>query len=122
METALLDAGLSSADIGMVVSHGMGDPAIDAQERQALGDVLPDVPLVAPIASLGHTGAASGTMAMIVGAMSLAGRVIPPTLNASLSDACFRSEPEDLHTDHVLCLSHTAEGNAMAVVLARADR
>lgn len=115
---AIEDAGLAVDDIGLVVSHAMGDPVIDAQERQAIGRTLPHVPLVAPIASLGHTGAASGTMEMIIGAMSVSRRVIPPTLNAESADGCFRSQQEPLSGDHVLCICHNSEGGAMAVVLA----
>ncbi len=120
IEAALRDAGLTAEDIGLVISHAMGDAVIDAEERQALSQVLPGVPLVAPIASLGHTGAASSMVGLIVGVMSLARRVIPPTLNAAASNGFLRSEAETLCKDHVLCLSHTAEGNAMAVVLAAA--
>ncbi len=116
---AIADAGLTAGDVGMVVSHGMGDPIIDQQERKALDDMLPGVPLVAPIAALGHTGAACGTVGLIVGAMSLAQQIVPPTLNAESAGGCFRSEAEPLERDHVVCLCHTAEGNATAIVLGK---
>ncbi len=117
--TAIRDAELGAEEIGMVVGHATGDPVMDAEERAALGEVLPGVPVVAPVASLGHTGAASGDIGLLVGAMSLAKRVVPPTLNAEASDGLLRSEPEDLRQDHVICLSHTSEGNATAVVLSQ---
>ena len=40
----------------------MGEPSIDAAEREALALVVSGRPMTAPIASLGHTGAASGTI------------------------------------------------------------
>ena len=73
--------------------------------------------MVAPAASMGHTGAASGQVGIAVGTMALAKRTVPPTLNAPVADAALRSEPEPLHGDHVLCLAHNSEGNATAVVL-----
>ena len=73
--------------------------------------------MVAPIASVGHTGAASGQLGIIVGAMALAKETIPPTLNAAAAEAPLLSEPKPLSTDHVLCLAHNSEGNATAIIL-----
>lgn len=117
IDGAIAQANLTPSDIGMVVSHAMGDQAIDSAERHALDQSLPGVPLVAPMATLGHTGAASGTFGMLVGAMSVANRVIPPTINADVTQGRCLDQAETLREGNALCLSHTPEGNAVAVVL-----
>ncbi len=117
IDAALAQAAISPQDVGLIVSHAMGDPVIDLAERTALAGPLSDVPMVAPIGSLGHTGAASGQMGLLVGAMAVAKRMIPPTLNAAASEAPLLSESKPLAADHVLCLAHNSEGNATAIIL-----
>lgn len=119
IDAALADASISYDEIGLVVSHGRGDPVMDATERKALAQDFGGVPMIAPIGAVGHTGAASGQIAIVTGVLCLMHKKIPPTINAA------RSAPEmnlletaaDLQSDYVLCLSHTSEGNAVAVVL-----
>jgi 3-oxoacyl-[acyl-carrier-protein] synthase II len=122
-EAALADADLSPDRIGLVVSHGAGDPGVDAAERQALKSVLPGVPVSAPIASLGHTGAASGAIGLAVGVLAMAHGTVPPTIRTETTsaDAGFRDEPEKMQGDHVLCLSHTGEGNATAIIFGKVE-
>jgi len=119
METALADAGIEAAQLGLVVSHGMGDPIIDLAERTALSEVVPDTPVVATIAALGHSGAASGMVDLVAGALAIMKRQVPPTLQRDSSAATVRfcDAPEAMAQSHVLCLSHTSEGNAIAMVL-----
>lgn len=121
METAIADAGIAAEQIGLVVSHGIGDPSSDAAEREATEATVPGIPMLATVASLGHTGAASSMIDLLAAALSLTNDVVPPTIFAeSLSpDANFVSKPEPLRGDHVLCLAHNSEGNAMAVILGR---
>ncbi|GAA5509861.1 beta-ketoacyl-[acyl-carrier-protein] synthase family protein [Novipirellula caenicola] len=120
IDDALRKAKLSPADIGMVVSHAMGDPVIDRQERQALESSLPEVPVVTPIAKLGHTGAASGSIEILVGVLALKHKQIPPSLqwNGSAESKPGVTAAKPLQKSHVLCLSHTSEGAAIATVLA----
>lgn len=122
IETAMGDAGLSAGALGLVVSSAAGDPLTDAAEREALEAILPGVPGAAPAAALGHTGAAVGSMSMAVGVLALARDTIPPTLCAESAapSVGFRGSAEPLTGTHVLCLSHTPEGNATAVILAKA--
>ncbi|EMI16635.1 3-oxoacyl-(acyl carrier protein) synthase II [Rhodopirellula maiorica SM1] len=117
---ALQKANLTHADIGMVVSHAMGDPVIDTEERQALQSCLPDVPVVTPISKLGHTGAASGSIEILVGVLALKHKQIPPSMkwNGSPTEKPIVSEAQPLPKSHVLCLSHTSEGSAIATILA----
>jgi 3-oxoacyl-[acyl-carrier-protein] synthase II len=116
---AIENAGLRADDISLVISQAMGDSSIDSAERSALALTLKDVPAVAPVASIGHTGAAIGSVNLVTGLLSLVHRMIPPTLNAEAAapDARLLSKPQPLVGNHVLCLSHTSEGNAIAVIL-----
>ena len=120
IELALKDGDLQPEQVGLVVSHAMGDPVMDGAERAALQEVLPGVPVVAPTAAIGHTGAASGTMGIVTGVLALAKKMIPPTpsTTTTASDAGFVTEPEPLTKEAVVCLSQTSEGSATAIVLA----
>lgn len=122
IEGALADAGVAAEELGMVVSHAMGDQRIDAAEAAAierLGDALP---VVAPIAAMGHTGAASGSLDLATAVLALMHRVIPPTVNAVDRDPACRvrllSDAQPLERPLVLVISHTPQGHAAAIVLA----
>lgn len=119
VEAALQDAGVTASDIALVVSHGCGDPQSDAAERAVLTRLLPGCPVVAPAASLGHTGAACGAVELVTGVLALAAHTVPPTIRVATtaSEIGFRDQPEPLRGEHVVCISHTAEGNAIAIVL-----
>jgi 3-oxoacyl-[acyl-carrier-protein] synthase II len=123
IESALESAEVRPDQIGLVVSHAMGEPCVDAAEREALASVVSGRPIVAPIASLGHTGAASGAIELIVAALALAAGTIPPTMRTATtsSDIGFKDHPEPMQGNHVLCLSHTTEGSATAIILAKAE-
>jgi 3-oxoacyl-[acyl-carrier-protein] synthase II len=120
IETAMADAQLGADQIGLVVSHGTGDPVIDRQESAALRATLKGVPATATIAALGHTGAACGMIDLLTGALALSRGVVPPTIQArAAADVPLLAEPAKLDAEHVLCLSHTSEGSAIAIVLSR---
>ncbi|TWU32804.1 beta-ketoacyl-[acyl-carrier-protein] synthase family protein [Novipirellula artificiosorum] len=119
---AIRKANLATADIGFVVSHAMGDPLMDEQERRALERCLPGVPLVTPIGLVGHCGAASGSIEVLVAVVALSRKVVPPSIVLPEAGAATveRRDAQPLTHDHVLCISHTSEGNAIATVLGRA--
>ena len=115
---ALEQANLDPSRIGLVVSHAMGDRQVDAAESAALDDCKIDAPLVAVTAAIGHTGAASGMIGVATGALALANQTVPPTRHGQIdSKIRFCDSPEPLESPFVLCLSHTTEGGAMAVLL-----
>jgi len=122
-EAALADAEVTADQIGLVVGHAMGDPSADAAESAAIQAVVPGRPVTAPIASLGHTGAASGSVGLIVGTLALANGTVPPTIQSptTSSEVGLRDEAEKMDGDYVLCLSHNTEGNAMAILLGKAE-
>ncbi len=121
IEGALDSAELSSDDISLVVSHAMGDPIIDRAERDAIDATLPGVPITAPIAALGHCGAASGTIGIVTGAMIIAKKKMLPTIGSGSGDGHpLSNSPTDWPGGYVMCLSHTSEGNAIAIILGNA--
>ncbi len=120
---ALSQAKLSPRAVGLVVSHGTGDPSRDAAERAALESELPSVPLIMPIALLGHCGAAAGAIQLVTAVLTLVHRMIPPsflhgTPVAGWEDR-FSDSPRPLGRDAVMVLTHTSQGVANAVVLKR---
>jgi len=120
IDAAMKDGDVGADQIGLVVSHGMGDPVTDAAERQAISKTgLQNVPAVATIASLGHTGAASGLVDLVTGALAILHTQIPPTFSSpgSSGDIHLPEQPQPLQGRYVLCLSHTTSGNATAVIL-----
>lgn len=121
IEGALADAGSVPEEIGMIVSHAMGDPHIDAAEAAAIESLGDSIPVVAPIAALGHTGAASGSLGLATAVLSLLHRTVPPTVNAEDRDPECRvnllNHAEPLQHPLVLVLSHTPQGHAAAMLL-----
>jgi len=122
IETALRDAGITASDLGLLVSHGTGDPVADAAEQAATEATLQGVPCLSTVACLGHTGSGCGSIDLVAGAMSLIRNLVPPTrVDQRLRPkANFVAEPTKLQGDYVLCLCHNTEGNATAIVLGRA--
>ncbi|TWU18339.1 beta-ketoacyl-[acyl-carrier-protein] synthase family protein [Allorhodopirellula heiligendammensis] len=124
---ALDAAEMQAEDIGAVVGHAAGDPVLDACERAALEDVVPDAAVVLPASLLGHTGAASGMMGLLAACVMLQTGKIPPVPHAEacVADGSSNSHPlnvsdqiRDLVKRVVLVISHTSPGHATAVILA----
>ncbi|MFK8113401.1 MAG: beta-ketoacyl synthase [Rubripirellula sp.] len=118
IEAAMKDAEVSADQIGLVVSHAMGDPQIDAAERAALSSTLPGRPVVAPIALVGHTGAACGSIGLATAAMALHSQTVPPTPRTKTTeDVGFSDKAAPMQGEFALALSHTSQGNAIAILL-----
>lgn len=119
IRAALTDAGIHASEVGFVVSHAMGDPAMDAAEKQASTEVFGNIPSIAPMTWLGHTGAASGVFALATGVCVLERLVdqrdsidsLPWQTDVDNVDATLRQKPVGI------CLSHTSEGSATAIIL-----
>jgi len=122
MDGALRAAGLSPADVGCVVAHGIGSVESDRREAQAIRAVLGDVPVTAPKSSYGYFGAASGALETALGVLVLRHGLIPPTRNYERPDpecpinvVC--GAPRPLDRPVVMILSHSPHGQAAALVL-----
>lgn len=124
IQDALRAAGVSADELGLVVSHAMGDPEQDAAERDALSSLLPETPVYAPMGALGYCGAGTGSVNAAISALIVANQTVPPTLNADALPADFpvhvTRAAMNAPLETVLCISHTAQGHAVAVVFGAA--
>lgn len=120
IEAALSDAGCQANDLGLVISHAMGDPQQDQAELKAMQQAIPGVPVCAPIAATSHCGAATAGFHLTLAVMAIQHRTIPPTLNVADLGPDFPqpifSSPQPLEKPRVMVLTHTAQGHAAAVI------
>lgn len=85
--TALRDAGLSPADVGLVHAHATSTPAGDVTEATALRTALGTPPPVTSTkGATGHLLGASGALGALVGLLALRDGVVPPTLHLDRQD------------------------------------
>jgi len=88
VNTALTDAGISAADVGMIVAHGNGTPASDASEARAIkrvfGQSLP--PVTSFKWAYGHLIAASGVVDLVLALTALRKGVLPGIATLQLPD------------------------------------
>lgn len=79
IDLALADAGISAADVGMIVAHGNGTPTSDASEARGLkrvfGQNLP--PVTSFKWAYGHLIAASGVIDLVLALTALRQGVVP---------------------------------------------
>ncbi|QDV12116.1 3-oxoacyl-[acyl-carrier-protein] synthase 2 [Rosistilla oblonga] len=121
IQYAIERAGATPEEIGIAISHAMGDPMLDKIDAQVHGSIVPNAIVTAPKGATGHTGAGCGVMEMCTAALALKHGVVPPTVNADLKepqygiDLAATARP----TDATLAVqsNHSATGNAIAVVL-----
>jgi 3-oxoacyl-[acyl-carrier-protein] synthase II len=82
-------AGLAPGDVGHVNANGVGTVDMDRIEAQAIRAVLGDVPVTAPKAAVGHSGAGCGAIELAASILGLEQGLVPPTLNYENPDpAC----------------------------------
>jgi 3-oxoacyl-[acyl-carrier-protein] synthase II len=119
---ALKAAKLATADIGYVIAHGASTLPDDRVEAQALCATFGDVPVTAPKSYFGHLGAAAGALEAVLGVLAFEHELIPPTLNYEYPDPqcpinVIHGQPLRLGQPNVLILSHSPNGQAVALVL-----
>jgi 3-oxoacyl-[acyl-carrier-protein] synthase II len=120
--SALQKVGRSPAEIGCVVAHGMSTIEDDRIEAQAIRSTLGDVPVTAPKSFFGYLGTANGSLETAVGVLACHHGRIPATLNYDQPDPecpvnVVRGQPMPLTHPTVLVLSHSPQGQAVAVLL-----
>ena len=123
---ALRDAGRTPADVGFVVAHGLSTLEDDRLEAQAIRETLGDVPVTAPKSYFGYLGAAAGSLEMVLSVLALQHGQVPPSLNYQQSDPqcpinVIHGRPMSLDRPVALILSHSAHGQAVAVILGGAE-
>jgi 3-oxoacyl-[acyl-carrier-protein] synthase II len=119
---ALREAGLGPGDVGLVVAHACGAVEGDRIEAEAIRAALDDVPVTAPKSFFGHLGAASGALETAVAVLSVRHGLVPATLNYEQPDPrcpvnVVRGQPAPLERRIAMILSHSPQGQAVAVVL-----
>jgi len=97
MAQALARAGVAAASIGMIAAHSTATPDNDAAEylalQQVFGEQLPGIPVVAFKSYVGHTLGGAGAVELILSAMALRDKTVPPTHGISSDEVEF----QDLH-------------------------
>ena len=127
MRGALRDAGLRPDQIGHINAHGLGTPAVDIAEAQAILDVFGDdlgrrIPVTAPKSFLGNSGAGSGLLELAASVVALSHGMIPQTLNYETPDpACplnvVATQPQATSNRIVLSINVTRIGQAAAAIV-----
>jgi 3-oxoacyl-[acyl-carrier-protein] synthase II len=90
MQTALHHAGLTTADVDYISTHGTGTEENDKIEtlaiRRLFGDRADKVPVSSIKSMIGHMIAAAGAAELITCVLAIRDGVIPPTTNYSTPD------------------------------------
>jgi 3-oxoacyl-[acyl-carrier-protein] synthase II len=90
MELALADAGIVAGDVDALLAHATGTPKGDTAEIRAINRVHGGRSQPLPVASIkghiGHSGAASGAMALVTGLLGMAERRFTHTSNTDEPD------------------------------------
>lgn len=83
IQQALVEAGLTPADIKQINAHGTATPLNDAAEAAALSHVFGErgVPVVSTKGITGHALGAAGALEATAALLSMEHRLIPPTAN-----------------------------------------
>jgi 3-oxoacyl-[acyl-carrier-protein] synthase II len=123
VERALAQAGLTAADVGLVIAQGRSTQAADVAEARAIRAIFGDAPVTAPSSYYGSLGSGSGAMAGVLAVLALVDRRIPATLNYEKPDPnCplhIVTSAAPLEKPAVVVISHSTTGQAAAAVFTR---
>jgi 3-oxoacyl-[acyl-carrier-protein] synthase II len=126
MRQALHKADLEPSDVDAIFAHATGtlygDRAEAAAMTLALRNRLPDIPVVALKAALGHTLGAAGALQVIAATQALVTQMLPPTLNVEQIDPeCAHlwipSTPTTQRLQHILSNAVGFGGHNVSLVL-----
>ncbi len=95
IQLALLDAGISADEVGLIVAHGNGTPASDASEAAAILRVFNNRP--PPVTgfkwAVGHLIAASGALDLVLALRALQDGIVPGIASLNVIDPQFDALP-----------------------------
>jgi 3-oxoacyl-[acyl-carrier-protein] synthase II len=96
MEQAIIDAGLTPADIAHINAHGTSTPLNDAAEAEAINKVFgsPGPPVTSTKGVIGHALGAAGAIETVASVLTITHKLIPPTAGLTELDP-------DVHLDVV---------------------
>lgn len=124
---ALAEAGVRPSDVDHVNAAAAGDPRLDAWEARALHEVFgPDVPVYAPKAHFGNTGAAAGLLELAASVLALKHGELPGTPNHTTPDpGCpvrvHTGPPRPVAKPYAVKVSYTDAGQCAAAVVKKWD-
>src|SRR5205814_4631078 len=82
---------LAPQELEYICAHGTGTPLNDVTEtrgiKRALGEHAYRIPTSSPKSMFGHLLGASGAMSALCSTLTLARRILPPTINLEHPDA-----------------------------------
>jgi 3-oxoacyl-[acyl-carrier-protein] synthase II len=85
MRAALKNAGITEGSVDYINAHGSSTRLNDKCETMAIKDVFGrrayDIPISSAKSMIGHTAAACGAVEAVITVLSLANRVLTPTMN-----------------------------------------
>ena len=128
IQRALSDAKIAPGDVGYINAHGTSTAANDKNETAAIKAVFGDHARSLAVSSTksmtGHALGAAGGIETAVGALAIARKVLPPTINYQTPDPdCdldyVPNEPREIAVDAVVSNSFGFGGTNAALVLAR---
>src|SRR5438552_2420475 len=128
IESALADAGIRAAEVGMIAAHGNGTPQSDASEaaaiRRVFGESAP--PATAFKWAFGHLIAAAGIIEAVLALESLRRRTVPGIATFAVADpACagvpVATDPRSPRGDVALVLCRGFAGTNAALLLRAAS-
>lgn len=124
IEAALRDAGLTAADIDLIIPTGLGHGETDRAEAAALravfGERLAKLPVYTPKAVLGNTFAGAGALDVGLACKILAEGVLPPVHNRTHPLPGFGATSFAKKPVHALCVTAGYCGQNAAVILKKA--
>ena len=122
--SALDDAGIAAADVGMIVAHGNGTRNSDVSEAAAIHRVFgADPPPVTAFKwAFGHLLAASGAVEAVLALLALRRGVVPGiatlrTRDSECGNLPVSAAPQAIRTDVALILSRGFAGLSAALLL-----
>ena len=129
IKKAMAEAGITAAQIDLVIPHGTGISADDAAEANAIANALGDevgrIP-VWPIKSMtSNTGAGAGGIEIVTAAKAIAQGKIGAANNCETkADGCklnITSQTRESTIRYALCCGYTFGGQTAAVILKNVD-
>jgi len=122
LRAALDQAGREPGEVGLIFGEGCGSPAADQVEAEAIGRVLPGVPVTVPKASVGHMYGASTATDIAFALLAMHDGVLPPTAGTQV-DGPSRYAPVTAtavegSVSTAVVVSRSREGTNVVAVLA----